>query len=35
VLVPGPDLRVAYDERGALYELPLFVLSAPANLVKG
>ena len=35
VLVPGPDLRMAYDERGALYELPPFVLSPPTNLVKG
>ena len=33
VLVPGADLRTAYDERGALYELPLYVLSAPTNLV--
>ena len=33
VVVPGRDLSAAYDERGALYELPSYVLSAPTNLV--
>lgn len=35
VVVTGPDLLVVYDERGALYELPPFVLSPPTNLVRG
>ncbi len=34
VSVPGSDLSCAYDERGWLYELPPFVLSAPVNLVR-
>ena len=34
VTVPGADLSTAYDERGFLYELPLFLLSAPTNLAE-
>ena len=34
VIVPSGDLRTAYDERGALYELPPYVLSPPTNLVR-
>ena len=34
IVVPGRDLSATYDERGALYELPPFVLSAPTNLVR-
>jgi hypothetical protein len=33
VIVHGRDLSAAYDERGALYELPPYVLSNPTNLV--
>ncbi|XP_009590968.1 uncharacterized protein LOC107773971 isoform X3 [Nicotiana tabacum] len=32
VIVQAPDLTVCYDERGAKYELPKYVLSEPTNL---
>ncbi|XP_010542324.1 PREDICTED: ubiquitin domain-containing protein 2 isoform X2 [Tarenaya hassleriana] len=34
VIVQNPDLTVCYDERGAKYELPKYVLSEPTNLVQ-
>ncbi|CAI9760151.1 unnamed protein product [Fraxinus pennsylvanica] len=34
VIVQNPDLTVCYDERGAKYELPKYVLSEPANLIR-
>mmetsp|Transcript_12486 Transcript_12486/g.26927 ORF Transcript_12486/g.26927 Transcript_12486/m.26927 type:complete len:131 (+) Transcript_12486:219-611(+) len=33
VIVASPDMTVCYDERGAKYELPKFVLSDPINVV--
>ena len=35
VVVDGKTLARCFDERGALYELPLYVLSAPRNLLPG
>lgn len=32
IIVQAPDLTVCYDERGAKYELPKYVLSEPTNL---
>ncbi|KAL9309568.1 putative Ubiquitin domain-containing protein [Arabidopsis thaliana] len=32
VIVQNTDLTVCYDERGAKYELPKYVLSEPTNL---
>ncbi|XAR66603.1 hypothetical protein NMG60_11012887 [Bertholletia excelsa] len=34
VIVEAPDLTVCYDERGAKYELPKYVLSEPTNLIR-
>ncbi|KAK4744284.1 hypothetical protein SAY87_010596 [Trapa incisa] len=34
VIIQNPDLTVCFDERGAKYELPKYVLSEPANLIK-
>ncbi|PNH10622.1 Ubiquitin domain-containing protein 2 [Tetrabaena socialis] len=34
IIVAAPDMTVCYDERGAKYELPKFVLSAPVNITK-
>ncbi|KAL3851417.1 hypothetical protein ACJIZ3_013299 [Penstemon smallii] len=34
VIVQNPDLTVCYDERGAKYELPKYVLSEPTNLIR-
>ncbi|CAH2042050.1 unnamed protein product [Thlaspi arvense] len=34
VIVQAPDLTVCYDERGAKYELPKYVLSEPTNLIQ-
>ncbi|KFK35732.1 hypothetical protein AALP_AA4G029400 [Arabis alpina] len=34
VIVQNTDLTVCYDERGAKYELPKYVLSEPTNLVE-
>ncbi|PWA78227.1 ubiquitin domain-containing protein 1 [Artemisia annua] len=33
IIVQNPDLTLCYDERGAMYELPLYVLSEPTNLI--
>nr|GMD06769.1 ubiquitin domain-containing protein 1-like [Ipomoea batatas] len=33
IIVQAPDLTVCYDERGAKYELPKYVLSEPTNLI--
>ncbi|CAH1440363.1 unnamed protein product [Lactuca virosa] len=35
IIVQKPDLTICYDERGAKYELPKYVLSEPTNLVRG
>lgn len=32
IIVQEPDLTVCYDERGAKYELPKYVLSEPTNM---
>ncbi|KAM7524908.1 hypothetical protein LguiA_014810 [Lonicera macranthoides] len=34
VIIQSPDLTVCYDERGAKYELPKYVLSEPTNLIR-
>nr|XP_009778951.1 PREDICTED: ubiquitin domain-containing protein 1-like isoform X2 [Nicotiana sylvestris] len=34
VIVQAPDLTVCYDERGAKYDLPKYVLSEPTNLIR-
>ncbi|KAF3451321.1 hypothetical protein FNV43_RR07416 [Rhamnella rubrinervis] len=34
VIVQSADLTICYDERGARYELPNYVLSEPTNLIK-
>ncbi|XP_044381075.1 ubiquitin domain-containing protein 1 [Triticum aestivum] len=34
VIVSNADLTLCYDERGAKYELPKYVLSEPTNLVQ-
>lgn len=34
IIVAGHDMTVCYDAKGAKYELPLYVLSAPTNLVR-
>ncbi|KAE8696482.1 Ubiquitin domain-containing protein 2 [Hibiscus syriacus] len=33
VIVQNVDLTICYDERGARYELPKYVLSEPINLI--
>ncbi|WRX26577.1 DC-UbP/UBTD2 [Theobroma cacao] len=33
VIVQNDDLTICYDERGAKYELPKYVLSDPINLI--
>ncbi|KAK6134982.1 hypothetical protein DH2020_031266 [Rehmannia glutinosa] len=33
IIVHNPDLTVCFDERGARYELPKYVLSEPKNLI--
>ncbi|XP_040942778.1 ubiquitin domain-containing protein 1 isoform X2 [Gossypium hirsutum] len=33
VIVQSADLTICYDERGAKYELPKYVLSEPTNLI--
>ncbi|KAI3697786.1 hypothetical protein L6452_30883 [Arctium lappa] len=35
IIVQKADLTICYDERGAKYELPKYVLSEPTNLVRG
>ncbi|KAK9714515.1 hypothetical protein RND81_06G100200 [Saponaria officinalis] len=34
IIVQNTDLTVCYDERGAKYELPKYVLSEPTNLIR-
>ncbi|KAI5662353.1 hypothetical protein M9H77_21676 [Catharanthus roseus] len=34
VIIQNADLTVCYDERGAKYELPKYVLSEPTNLIQ-
>ncbi|GFR42931.1 hypothetical protein Agub_g3829 [Astrephomene gubernaculifera] len=34
IIVAAHDMTVCYDERGAKYELPKYVLSDPLNLMK-
>ncbi|KMS96694.1 hypothetical protein BVRB_8g200000 [Beta vulgaris subsp. vulgaris] len=34
VIVQNPDLTLCYDERGARYDLPKYVLSEPTNLIR-
>ncbi|KAI9083464.1 hypothetical protein K1719_034406 [Acacia pycnantha] len=34
VIVQSSDLTVCYDERGAKYELPKYVLSEPTNMIR-
>ncbi|KAL3520086.1 hypothetical protein ACH5RR_018235 [Cinchona calisaya] len=34
IIVQNPDLTICYDERGAKYELPKYVLSEPSNLIR-
>ncbi|XP_051152288.1 uncharacterized protein LOC127266168 isoform X2 [Andrographis paniculata] len=33
IIVHNPDLTLCFDERGARYELPKYVLSEPKNLI--
>ncbi|KAA0066759.1 ubiquitin domain-containing protein 1-like [Cucumis melo var. makuwa] len=33
IIVQSADLTICYDERGAKYELPKYVLSEPTNLI--
>ncbi|KAJ4980700.1 hypothetical protein NE237_031537 [Protea cynaroides] len=34
IIVASADLTTCYDERGAKYELPKYVLSEPTNLIR-
>ncbi|XP_058221457.1 uncharacterized protein LOC131331495 isoform X2 [Rhododendron vialii] len=34
VIVQSADLTICYDERGAKYELPKYVMSEPTNLIR-
>ncbi|XP_062096469.1 uncharacterized protein LOC133802212 [Humulus lupulus] len=34
VIIQSADLTICYDERGAKYELPKYVLSEPTNLIR-
>ncbi|XP_020088644.1 ubiquitin domain-containing protein 1-like [Ananas comosus] len=34
IIVSNADMSLCYDERGAKYELPKFVLSEPTNLIR-
>ncbi|KAG9146155.1 hypothetical protein Leryth_015937 [Lithospermum erythrorhizon] len=34
IIVQNADLTVCYDERGAKYEIPKYVLSEPTNLIQ-
>nr|GMD08325.1 ubiquitin domain-containing protein 1-like [Ipomoea batatas] len=34
IIVQASDLTICYDERGAKYELPKYVLSEPTNLIR-
>uniref|UniRef100_A0A453FGC8 DC-UbP/UBTD2 N-terminal domain-containing protein n=1 Tax=Aegilops tauschii subsp. strangulata TaxID=200361 RepID=A0A453FGC8_AEGTS len=33
IIVSNSDMTLCYDERGAKYELPKYVLSEPTNLI--
>ena len=33
VIISEPSLRVCYDQKGHMYQIPLFCLSEPINLV--
>ncbi|KAF3791186.1 Ubiquitin domain-containing protein 2 [Nymphaea thermarum] len=35
IIVANTDMTICYDERGAKYELPKYVLSEPSNLIDG
>ncbi|ONM28553.1 Ubiquitin domain-containing protein [Zea mays] len=34
IIVSNPDMTLCYDERDSKYELPKYVLSEPANLIR-
>eukprot|EP00252_Welwitschia_mirabilis_P021428 TRINITY_DN54_c0_g1_i1.p1 TRINITY_DN54_c0_g1~~TRINITY_DN54_c0_g1_i1.p1 ORF type:complete len:116 (+),score=27.12 TRINITY_DN54_c0_g1_i1:449-796(+) len=34
IIVTSEDMTTCYDERGAKYDLPKYVLSEPSNLIK-
>ncbi|KAG6416670.1 hypothetical protein SASPL_124105 [Salvia splendens] len=34
IIIQNPDLTICYDERGAKYELPKYVVSEPTNLIR-
>ncbi|CAL9117096.1 unnamed protein product [Musa acuminata var. zebrina] len=34
IIIPNADMTLCYDERGAKYELPKYVLSEPTNLIR-
>ncbi|CAD6333104.1 unnamed protein product [Miscanthus lutarioriparius] len=34
IIISNPNMTLCYDERGAKYELPKYVLSEPANLIR-
>ncbi|XP_073008127.1 uncharacterized protein [Typha latifolia] len=34
IIVSSADMTICYDERGAKYELPKYVLSEPTNLIR-
>ncbi|KAG0465482.1 hypothetical protein HPP92_019646 [Vanilla planifolia] len=34
IIVANADMTICYDERGARYELPKYVLSEPTNLIR-
>ncbi|EMS59669.1 hypothetical protein TRIUR3_28938 [Triticum urartu] len=34
IIVTNSDMTLCYDERGAKYELPKYVLSEPTNLIR-
>lgn len=34
IIVQSEDLSTCYDERGAKYDLPKYVLSEPTNIIK-
>ncbi|XP_042020327.1 ubiquitin domain-containing protein 1-like isoform X2 [Salvia splendens] len=34
IILQNPDMTVCFDERGARYELPKYVLSEPRNLIR-
>eukprot|EP00205_Picochlorum_sp_RCC944_P002015 CAMPEP_0182607188 /NCGR_PEP_ID=MMETSP1330-20130603/1923_1 /TAXON_ID=464278 /ORGANISM="Picochlorum sp., Strain RCC944" /LENGTH=105 /DNA_ID=CAMNT_0024825731 /DNA_START=115 /DNA_END=432 /DNA_ORIENTATION=+ len=34
VIIAEPDLSVVYDQKGRKYEIPIFCLSEPINLIR-